>query len=112
MSEKKTATTRFTLDTSPLSPAQAKALEQRLAKADAHAINYSDVPELSEEWFLRAARDGKLAVQPVKKPISIKLDEDVLDYFKSEGSRYQTHINAVLRAYMLAQNLVRSSSSH
>lgn len=109
MSEKKTATTRFTLDATPLSAAQTKALEQRLAKADAHAINYSDVPELGDEWFLRAAREGNLAAQPTKKPISIKLDEDVLNYFKSEGSRYQTHINAVLRAYVQAQQLVRSN---
>ncbi len=105
----KTATTRFTLDATPLSAAQTKALQQRVAKADAHAINYSDVPELGDEWFLRAAREGSLATQPVKKPISIKLDADVLDYFKSEGSRYQTHINAVLRAYMQAQHLVRSN---
>ena len=109
MSEKKTATTRFTLDATPLSPAQTKALEQRLATADAHAIDYSDVPELGDEWFLRAAREGNLAIQPAKKPISIKLDEDVLAYFKSEGSRYQTHINAVLRAYVQAQHLVRAN---
>ena len=109
MSEKKTATTRFTLDATPLSAAQTKALQQRLAKADTHAINYSDVPELGDEWFLRAAREGSLAAQPAKKPISIKLDEDVLEYFKSEGSRYQTHINAVLRAYMQAKHLVRSN---
>ena len=112
MSEKKTATThfkRFTLDATPLNAAQTEALQKRLAKADAHPINYSDVPELGDEWFLRAAREGSLAVQPAKKPISIKLDEDVLNYFKSEGSRYQTHINAVLRAYVQAQHLVRSN---
>jgi len=35
-----------------------------------------------------------------KKTISIRLDEDVLDYFKSEGDGYQRRINAVLRSYM------------
>jgi len=83
-------------------------LRQRLQRADAHPIDYTDISELSDEWFLRAAREGNLATPPAKKPISIKLDEDVLDYFKSEGSRYQTHINAVLRAYMQAQRIVRS----
>ncbi|MBH2018803.1 MAG: BrnA antitoxin family protein [Burkholderiales bacterium] len=34
---------------------------------------------------------------PAKKPISIKRDEDVLDYFKGQGTRYQAHTNAVLR---------------
>ena len=108
MSESKNAITRFALDT-PLPPAaQARALQKRLQRADAHTIDYSDVPELPDEWFLRAAREGQLAAPPAKKPISIKLDEDVLDYFKSEGTRYQTHINAVLRAYMQAQRIVKS----
>lgn len=35
-----------------------------------------------------------------KEPISIRLDEDVLAYFKSLGSGYQTRINAVLRNFM------------
>ena len=109
MSEKKNAITRFTLDALPGNDtAQAKALQQRLQRAEASPIDYSDSPELSDEWFLCAAREGHLATAPVKKPISIKLDADVLDYFKSEGSRYQTHINAVLRAYMQAQRIVQS----
>ena len=72
------------------------------------SLDYTDVPELADEWFLRAAREGSLAKPPAKRPISIKLDEDVLDYFKREGGRYQTHINAVLRAYMQAQRIVQS----
>ena len=80
----------------------------RLQRADAKPIDYTDIPELADEWFLRAAREGNLAKPPAKRPISIKLDEDVLDYFKSEGERYQTHINAVLRAYMQAQRMVQS----
>jgi uncharacterized protein (DUF4415 family) len=108
MNESKNATTRFTLEALPRTAAQAKALRQRLRRADAQAIDYSDTPELPDEWFLRAAREGQLATPPVKKPISIKLDEDVLDYFKGQGTRYQTHINAVLRAYMQAQRIVRS----
>ena len=64
------------------------------------------MPELSDAWFLQAARARILANPPARKPISIKLDEDVLGFFKSEGSRYQTHINAVLRAYMQARRIV------
>ena len=104
----KNATTRFTLEDLPRNTAQAQALRQRLQRADAQAIYYSDTPELSDEWFLRAAREGQLAAPPVKNPISIKLDEDVLDYFKGQGTHYQTHINAVLRAYMQAQRIVQS----
>jgi len=39
-------------------------------------------------------------IPPKKKAISIRVDEDVLDYFKKEGTRYQRRINAVLRSYM------------
>ncbi|MDB5629768.1 MAG: hypothetical protein JWQ51_2108 [Tardiphaga sp.] len=35
-----------------------------------------------------------------KKPISIRVDEDVLDYFKKQGAGYQGRMNAVLRSYM------------
>jgi uncharacterized protein (DUF4415 family) len=35
-----------------------------------------------------------------KKAISISVDEDVLDFFKKEGTGYQRRINAVLRSYM------------
>lgn len=35
-----------------------------------------------------------------KKAISIRVDEDVLDFFKKEGAGYQRRINAVLRSYM------------
>jgi uncharacterized protein (DUF4415 family) len=108
MNESKNVITRFALDAAAPTASQAKALQKRLERADAHAMDYSDVSELPDEWFLRAAREGQLAAPPAKKPISIKLDEDVLDYFKSEGTRYQTHINAVLRAYMQAQRIVKS----
>lgn len=38
-----------------------------------------------------------------KQPISIRLDPDVLDYFKGEGPGYQGRINTVLRHYMEAK---------
>jgi len=41
-------------------------------------------------------------VLPKKTAISIRLDDDVLDYFKTAGPGYQRRINAVLRSYMNA----------
>jgi uncharacterized protein (DUF4415 family) len=41
-----------------------------------------------------------LVIPPRKKAISIRVDEDVLDYFKKDGGGYQRRINAVLRSYM------------
>lgn len=46
--------------------------------------------------------DAELVI-PKKQPVSIRLDEDVLDFFKETGPRYQTRINEVLRTYMKAQ---------
>lgn len=54
----------------------------------------SDFPLDESEWEI---------VVPQKKPVSIRLDEDVLDFFKSSGPRYQTRINEVLRTYMRVQ---------
>lgn len=41
-----------------------------------------------------------LVAPPKKKAISIRVDEDVLDYFKKQGGGYQRRINAVLRFFM------------
>ena len=41
-----------------------------------------------------------LVIPARKKAISIRVDEDVLDFFKKEGDGYQRRINAVLRSYM------------
>lgn len=37
---------------------------------------------------------------PAKQPISIRIDEDVLAFFKAQGAGYQSRINNVLRHYM------------
>jgi uncharacterized protein (DUF4415 family) len=56
-----------------------------------------------EEEFGLGEIDWSKAVwvePPAKKPISIRLDADILDFFKSHGSGYQSRINQVLRHYM------------
>ena len=54
-------------------------------------------PDWSDDWNWSEA---VLVIPPKKKAISIRVDEDVLDYFKHEGAGYQRRINAVLRSYM------------
>jgi uncharacterized protein (DUF4415 family) len=44
--------------------------------------------------------DAVLIIPARKKAISIRVDEDVLDFFKREGEGYQRRMNAVLRSYM------------
>ena len=46
---------------------------------------------------------AEVVVPANKVPISIRLDPDVLDFFKAAGPGYQKRINAVLRTYMRAQ---------
>jgi uncharacterized protein (DUF4415 family) len=45
--------------------------------------------------------DAVLVLPPRKKAISIRIDEDVLDFFKTRGAGYQRRMNAVLRSYMV-----------
>ncbi|MFN4154279.1 MAG: BrnA antitoxin family protein [Paracoccaceae bacterium] len=43
-------------------------------------------------------------VEPANKQmVSLRLDADILDFFRSRGKGYQTRMNAVLRAYVRAQ---------
>ena len=44
-----------------------------------------------------------VVMPPTKSAISLRLDTDVLAFFKAQGRGYQTRINAVLRSYMEAQ---------
>src|SRR5215207_9116914 len=63
---------------------------------EASIANDPDKTELEEiDWS-----EAVLVMPPKKKAISIRVDEDVLDYFKQEGAGYQRRINAVLRSYM------------
>ncbi|WP_246135335.1 BrnA antitoxin family protein [Pararhodospirillum oryzae] len=55
-------------------------------------------PVLDDNWFANAER-----VPSGKTRISIRLDPDILSFFKQGGPHYQTRINAVLRAYMEAR---------
>jgi uncharacterized protein (DUF4415 family) len=49
-----------------------------------------------------------LVIPPKKKAISIRLDEDVLDYFRKEGAGYQRRMNAVLRSFMQQKRKTRA----
>ena len=61
-------------------------------------IDTSDIPEWTDEMWKRAARAR--FYRPVKKAVSLRLDADVLAWFKRDGRRYQTRINAALRRVM------------
>jgi uncharacterized protein (DUF4415 family) len=62
-------------------------------------IDTSDIPPLDETFFAEA----EIRMPPTKPSITIRLDPDVLEWFKGQGKGYQTRINAVLRRYVAAQ---------
>lgn len=66
--------------------------DEDIAKAVA---NDPDAAPIDIDWS-----DAVLMMPAKKKAISIRVDEDVLDFFKKEGDGYQRRINAVLRSYM------------
>ena len=57
-------------------------------------------PALDETWF----ENAELVMPKTKDRITMRLDQDILSWFKKQGRGYQTRINAVLRAYMEAKN--------
>ncbi len=65
-------------------------------------IDLSDLPEIPPEKFAGAlVRKG---LQPVvrKAQITLRIDADVLEWFRERGAGYQSRMNAVLRAYKQA----------
>ena len=74
---------------------------ERLRAEEAAGIEPElDEEEIGIEWDWDNAR---MVRAPVKKAVSVRLDQDVIDFFKGEGPGYQTRMNAVLRSYMEAK---------
>ena len=59
-------------------------------------IDLSDVAELGPDFFSNAT----LKLPEPKKAISLRLDSDILEWYRKQGTGYQTMMNAVLRVYM------------
>ena len=56
-------------------------------------------PEVDVQHIVRGLVRKGLKVQTAKASISLRVDQDVLEWFKAQGAGYQTRINAVLKAY-------------
>jgi uncharacterized protein (DUF4415 family) len=65
-------------------------------------IDFSDVEEITPELFAQAIVRHGLKPVPKKEQITLRVDSDVLRWFRSQGKGYQTKINDLLRAYMNA----------
>jgi len=88
-------------------PTRGRADLARLRKIGERTIEATSPPELAD--LPASFWDQAELVQPVpKQPISLRLDADVLAWFKQQGPRYQSRMNAVLRAYVSQARIGRS----
>ena len=75
---------------------------ERLDSMTDEEIDFSDLEEITPELFAQGIVRKGLKSAPRKEQITIRLDSDVLTWFRSQGKGYQTKINDLLRAYMIA----------
>jgi uncharacterized protein (DUF4415 family) len=75
---------------------------ERIAEIKAfNDVDISDCPELTDEEFKKLRPRHPEYFKPKKQAVQIRLDADVLAWFKGYGKGYQSRINAVLREVML-----------
>jgi uncharacterized protein (DUF4415 family) len=67
-------------------------------------IDPSDIPELDEHFW----ENAKLVKPISKQAISLRVDNDVLQWFKNQGKGYQSLMNAVLRSYFEHHNKIQN----
>lgn len=68
---------------------------EELAAMPDEDINTDDIPELDDEFW----KNATVRYPEGKERLTIRLDEDVVQWFRSQGKGYQTKMNAVLRSF-------------
>lgn len=71
----------------------------RLKAGSNSAAPTADHPEANVQHIVRGVVRRGLQPLPPKASISLRVDQDVLEWFKAQGPGYQTRINTVLRAF-------------
>ena len=67
-----------------------------MSEREIHATSPKELADLPSEFWEQA----RIVEPSAKQAISLRVDTDVLGWFKRQGPRYQSRINAVLRSYM------------
>lgn len=95
------------MNSKPFSPEELEQLARLRAMRD-EDIDFSDIPELTDEQLSRGFRPG--LHRPIKLPVTIRLDADVVSWFKEHAGDkpYQTEINRVLRQHVAKQEKKRA----
>ncbi len=105
MSKNESNIVKLTLDLKNLPPLteQERAQLGAVAAMPDDQIDYSDAPYLPDAVWMKAAEQ----LPHPKRQITLRIDADVLDFFKQDGARYQSRMNAVLRSYVEAHKAHR-----
>lgn len=69
---------------------------------DTDIVIDEDAPAWTPDMFARAIVRKGLDPAPKKSLLSLRIDADVLEWFRAQGRGYQSRMNALLRAYMKA----------
>jgi uncharacterized protein (DUF4415 family) len=93
----------------PKTGSRGRANLSRLRRVSEAEIQRTSPPELAglpEEFWTEA----ELVWPGPKQAISLRVDEDILDWFRKSGPRYQSRMNAVLRSYVSVMRRKRAKS--
>jgi uncharacterized protein (DUF4415 family) len=77
---------------------------ERLDTMTDEEIDLTDCPEITPAQFAKAVVRHGLPISQNKDQVTLRIDHEVLEWFKSQGKGYQTQINSLLRAYMEAHD--------
>jgi uncharacterized protein (DUF4415 family) len=103
-------------------PAKKRVLGSDLKKVDRHVIQpheYEEIPELTDDFFERAdhyrggklIRRGRPKSDDPKQLVSLRLDAEVLRWFKRTGAGYQSRIGDVLKRHVNRQSAARKKKA-
>ena len=80
---------------------------ERVRKMRDEDIDYSDLPEVTPEMFAIAIVQKGFKPVPPKQQVTLRIDDEVITFFRKQGQGYQTKINQLLRAYMEAHKAAK-----
>ena len=93
-------TYRLDPDNPPVLTAEEQQAWTKLQEMGDEGIDYSDIPPLPTTGWRRIS---ELVPAENKQLITLRLDADLIAFFRATGRRYQSRINAALREYVTAQ---------
>jgi uncharacterized protein (DUF4415 family) len=84
---------------------------EQVDKMQDDEIDFSENPEITPEMFAKAIVRKGLKPVARKSQVTLRIDEDVLTWFKKQGAGYQTRINSLLKAYKEAHQIKTDRTS-